>query len=129
MRRFCRKLQTKMSEFITLCYLRSHGIELLRWRLWPVLCGRQLPLANGVHDFHSRNRTPGYPKRLEAQHGVNETFYSSVILFHEVGEVFGVADDNSRLARPVVALDRRCVRATLIDGDLLREPLGATGLA
>jgi len=46
-----------------------------------------LPLANRVHDFHPCNRTPGRPKGFEAEHGVQEAFHASVILFQEVVKV------------------------------------------
>ncbi len=65
-KRFCRKLRMETSEIITFCYLRSQGIKLLRRRVERVPCSHQLPLANGMHDFDARNRTPGCPKRLEA---------------------------------------------------------------
>jgi site-specific DNA recombinase len=49
--------------------------------------------------------------------------------FDDVVEIFGVADDDRGLVRPVVALERRRVRATLIDGDFIRQPLATNGLA
>jgi hypothetical protein len=52
-----------------------------------------------------------------------------MILLHNIIEIFGVTDDNSGSVRLVVALDSRCVAATLIDGDFLRQPLSANGFA
>src|SRR5215813_9671530 len=93
------------------------------------LWGPQLPLANRMHDFHARYGTPRRPKRLETEHGPREAFYSSVILFHDVIEIFGVVDGDCGLAGPVVARDRCRIGATLVDGDLLWWPLVANGLA
>jgi hypothetical protein len=105
----------KTSGIVTFCYLRSQGIKLLRWRLGHVPCGNQLPLANAVHDFNPRKRTPGRPKRFKAEHRMSDPFHSSVILFHDIIEIFAVADDDSRLVGPVVMFDRGCVRATLVN--------------
>ena len=52
-----------------------------------------------------------------------------MVLFHDIVEVFGVADDDRRLVSLVVLPDRCRVRATLIDGELLRELLGTNRLA
>ena len=76
-------------------------------------------------DFNSRNSTAGRPKGLEPQHGTREPFYCAMILFHNVIEIFRVADDNRGLVRVVVVHDRCRIRATLIDGNLLRQPLSA----
>jgi hypothetical protein len=63
---FCRKVQMEASEVITLCDLCSQGVELFRGRLSRVSRNPQLSLANGMHDFHARDRTTGRPKRLKA---------------------------------------------------------------
>ena len=59
----------KTSEIITFCDLCSQGIELLRGVCGTCPVVAQLPFANGVHDFHARDRTAGRPKRLEASIG------------------------------------------------------------
>ena len=52
----------------------------------------------------------------------------SMVLLHEVIEICGVADDDGRLVSLVVPLDRGCVRATLVDRELLWEPLSMNSL-
>jgi hypothetical protein len=56
---------------------------------------------------------------------MREPFHRAMILFHKVIEIFRVADDNGGLVRVVVVRDRGRMRATLIEGKLLRQPLGA----
>jgi len=50
----------RMSKIITLCDLRSQGIELLRWSLGQSSGAEQLPLANRVHDFNPCDCTIGF---------------------------------------------------------------------
>ena len=110
----------RTSEIITFCYLCSQGIELLCRLSRSIPSRRQLPLANGVHDFHARERTARRPQRLEAEHGTSESFHPSMVLLHDIIEIFGVPNDNSRLV-PLVIVRNCCrVRATLIDRDFLR---------
>jgi len=127
--RFRRKVQMKTRRGITLCYLRSQSIKLLGWCLVYVLWSRQLPFANRVHHFHACNRTPRRPKRLEAQRGTSEPFHCSMILLHDIVEILAVADNNGGLVSLIIARNGCRIRATLINGGLLREPLGANGLA
>jgi hypothetical protein len=119
----------KASKIITFCYLRSQGIKLLRWRLGYVPCGHPLPLAKGVHDFHARDRTARRPKRLETEHGTNESFHRSMVLLYDIIEILGVTNNDGRLMRLVVALGCRRVRPTPVDSDLLRESLLTNSLA
>ena len=72
------------SEVITLCDLCSQGIELRRRRLWCVLRGKHLSLANRMHDFYAGNRTPRRPERLEAEHGTRQPFHGAMVLLYEV---------------------------------------------
>ena len=72
-----------------------------------------------MHDFYAGNRTPSGPKGFEAEHGTRQPFHGAMILFHEVIEIFRVANDNRGLVRRVVVRDRSCIAATLIDGDFL----------
>ena len=94
-----------------------------------VLCGHQLPLANRMHDFYAGDRTPRRPKGLEAEHRTRQPFHGSMVLLHDIIEILGVADDNGGLVRLVVVRNRCRVAPTLIDGDFLRQSLGANGLA
>ena len=80
-----------------------------------------------MHDFHTRYRTPGRPKGLEAQHRTREPFHCPMVLLHDIIEIFGVPNDNGSLVCLVVVLNRRRVGPTLIDGDFLRQSLTANG--
>ena len=62
----------------------------------------QLPLAKSVHDFYAHDRTARRPKGLEAEHRVREAFHRPMVLFYEVVEILGVADNNGRLVSPVL---------------------------
>ena len=115
----------RASKTITFSDLRSQSIELLRWRLARILCSRQLPFANGRHDFTPRNRPAGRPQRFEAEHGMREAFDRSMVLLHEVVEIFGVANNDGRLVSLVVVQDCCGVAGTLVDRELLRQPLVA----
>src|SRR5262245_44764274 len=119
----------RTSEIITFCYLRSQRVELLRGCSGSAPCGHQLPLANGMHDFHPRDRTPSCPKRLEPEHGTSEPFHGAMILLYDIIEIFGVPDHDRPLVSLVVMRNRCRIAATLIDGDLLREPLSANRFA
>src|SRR5918999_1208848 len=117
----------RTNEFITLCYLRGQSIKLLCWCFARVLWSRQLPFAKGMHDFNPRDRTARCPEGLEAEHGTRQPFHGSMILLHDIIEILGVADDNRGPVRLVIVLNRCRVAPTLIDGDFLRQPLGANG--
>ena len=111
---FCRKVQMETSEFITFCYLRSQGIKLPRRRLGRVPCGHQLALANRVHHFNPRNRTPGRPKRLEAEHRVCDPLHRSMVLFHDIVEILALPDNDSCLVNLMVVINRAAVFAPLL---------------
>ena len=88
-----------------------------------MLGNQQLPFAYCVHDFNPRDGTPRTPERFEAEHRSHYPLYGSMILLHDIIEVFGVADNDGGLVNLVVVFDRRRVAATLIDGDFLRQSL------
>jgi hypothetical protein len=119
----------KTSRLFTRCYLRRQGIELLRRRSGHVSGGFHLPFANGMHDFNPRNGTPGRPKGFKAEHRMSEPFHRPMVLFHDIVKIFCVAADDGRLVGPVVMFDRGCVRATLIDRELLGQLLAPNRLA
>ena len=81
-----------------------------------------------MHDFYAGNRTPRRPERLEAEHGTRQPFHRPMVLFHHIIEIFRMADSDGRLMSLIVVRNRRRIRATLIDGDFLRQPLGANRL-
>ena len=76
-----------------------------------------------MHDFHASDRTAGRLKGLEAEHRTCEPFHCSMILLHDVIEIFRVADKDGRLMSLAVVCDRCGVAATLIDRNFLRQPL------
>ena len=51
-----------------------------------------------------------------------------MVLLDDIIEVFTVANDNGGLVRLVVVRDRCRIRATPVNGNLLRQPLGANRL-
>ena len=55
-----------------------------------------------MHDFYPRDRTAGRPKGLEPEHGTRQPFHCSMVLLHDIIEIFGVADDDGGLVRLVV---------------------------
>ena len=50
-----------------------------------------------------------------------------MILLHDIVEILRVTDTDGRLMSLIVVRDGCRIRTTLIDGDLLRQPLGANG--
>ena len=119
----------RTSAIFTFGNLCSQSIELLCRRVCLVLRSEHLPLANRVHDFYPRDRTPRRPKGLEPQHRTCESLPRSMVLLHEVIYIFRVTDDNGGLVRLVEVLDRHRVAATLVNGDLLGQSLGTNGFA
>jgi hypothetical protein len=59
---------------------------------------------------------------------VREAFHRTTVLFHDIIKILAMADHNGGLVSLVVARNRCRIRATLIDGNFLREPLAANGL-
>ena len=114
----------KASEIITIGDLRSQGGELLCWRLGHSSGGFQLSLPNGMHDFDTGDRTPGRPKRLKAEHRPHFAFHRAMILLHDIVEILALSDGDGCLVGPVVLRNRRGVAPTLINRELLREPMG-----
>jgi hypothetical protein len=73
-----------------------------------------------MYGFYASDRTPGGPKGLEAEHRTREPFHCAMVLFHDIIQIFAVADNDGCLMRLVVVRDRGGVAATLVDGNLLR---------
>ena len=87
-----------------------------------------MSLTNRLHDFNPRDRTAGRPKGFEPQHGTREPLHCSMVLLYEIIKIFRVTHDNVGLVSLVVVHDRCRVAATLINGNLLREPLSTNSL-
>ena len=80
-----------------------------------------------MHDFNPGDGATRCPKRLEVQHGMRNAFDRSMVLLHEVIEIFGVANDDGPLVDLIVVRDRGGVATTSVDRDFLRQPLPANG--
>jgi hypothetical protein len=50
-----------------------------------------------------------------------------VILLYDIIEILALPDDDAGLVGPVVPLNRRGVTTTVVNRDLLWEPLGTDG--
>jgi len=99
--------------------------------------GRSEPLVSGleyhlffldhVHEFDSNQGVLGCLTRFEPQHGPCHPLYTSMILLHDVVEIFHLTDDDIGAMCLVVALDGGCIGVTAVDGDLLRASVAADG--
>ena len=58
------------------------------------LLDHQLPFLDHVHEFDTNQRVLGCRKRLETVHGTCDPLYASMVLFHDVVEVFHLPDDD-----------------------------------
>src|SRR5215510_15294072 len=110
----------KTNKIITFCYLCSQGVELLCRRLRLGTAGLKLSFAKRMHDFNASDGTARSPERFEPEHRSHHTLYGPMILLHDIIEILRLPNDNGGLVHSVVARDRRCVTATLIDSDFLR---------
>jgi hypothetical protein len=88
-----------------------------------------LSLTNGVHHFPPRDRTPRRPKGFETEHRTREPFHGSMILLYKIIKILRLPNDDSSLVSSIVVLDGGGVAATLINGDLLGQSLGANRFA
>src|SRR5262245_50133456 len=80
----CLKVQIETSRIVASCELCSQRVELLCWSVGHGCGGFQLSLAKRMHDFHTRDRTPGRPKGLKAEHGTREPFHRAMVLLHNI---------------------------------------------
>jgi hypothetical protein len=80
-------------------------------------------------DRNPRDRPARRPKGFKTEQGTCESFSCSMVLFHNISEIFCLADHNGRLVCPVVVGNRRSVTPTLINRDLFRKSMSANGLA
>jgi hypothetical protein len=82
-----------------------------------------------VHEFDAGERHGGGLEGLEPQHRSHQPLDGSMILFDDVVEVFDLTDLDARFTFAIVAFDRRCICATLVDGDLLGRSVPPDRLA
>ncbi len=98
--------------------LRRESVKLLKWgkilrELWT-----HLPLADHVDDFDAAEGDLSGSEGLEAQHRPRNTLHRTMILLHNVVEVFALSAFDLGVEHVIVAFDRSSVRATLVDVDL-----------
>src|SRR5688572_1168863 len=79
----------------------------------------QLPFTNPMHDCYAGDRTPRRPEGLEAEQGTREPFHRSMVLLHEVIEIFRVANDET--IKGSGRLQRQGGTAGTAPGTLLRD--------
>ncbi len=86
-----------------------------------------LSFLDHVHEFDSNECVLGCLERFEPQHGPCHPLYTSMILLHDVIEVFHLTDDDVCAVFLVVALDGGFIGVTAVDGNLLGETVAADG--
>ena len=109
--------------------LRSEGVEQFG-RSEALFSGlhHQLSFLDHVHEFDPNQRVLGCVKRFEPQHGPCHPLHSSMVLFHDIVEIFHLADGDGGAVLLVVALDGRFIGRTPVNGDLLGHPMAADRL-
>ena len=93
------------------------------------LLSSHLAFLDHVHELDPNQRILGCRKRLEPEHGTRNPFHRSMVLFHEVIEIFDLADFDRGAVRLVIALDGGFIGVTAVNGDLLRHAVAANRLA
>jgi len=108
--------------------LGSQGVEQFG-RSEPLVPGLEYHLffPDHVHEFDSNQGVLSCIKRFEPQHGPCHPLYTSMILLHDVVEVFHLPDDDVGAVCLVVALDGGFIGVTAVDGDRLGETVAADG--
>jgi hypothetical protein len=90
-------------------------------------CRSQLTLADHVHEFDTGESRHSRTKGLEPQHWPDQSLDGSMVLLDNVVEVFDRTNLDTGLMFRVVACDRRRVRPTFVDCDLLSSTLRNSG--
>ena len=81
-----------------------------------------------MRELHAGEGTLGSLEGFESEHGTREPFDGSMVLFHDIVQVFHLPDDDGRAMRLVVALDRGFIGVTAVNGDGRGEPVAADRL-
>ena len=101
--------------------LGGQGVEQLgRCEALVSLLDDQLPFFEHVQELDPHQRGLRCFKRLEPQHGTGDPLDGSMVLFHNIIQIFHLTDDDAGAVLLIVTLDGRLVGRTPIDGDLLR---------
>jgi hypothetical protein len=104
--------------------LCCEGVELFGHREALVSClNHQLPFLEHVHELDPRQRRLCGLERFEPQHGTRHPFDRSMVLFHDIIQIFHLPDDDVGAVLLIVALDGRFIRPASINGDRLGDPV------
>src|SRR5262245_6758663 len=76
-----------------------------------------------MHELDAGQRALRCFKRLEPQHRARHPLDGSMVLFHDIIQIFHLPDDDVGAVRLIVALDGRVIGRTPIDRDRLRDPV------
>jgi hypothetical protein len=85
-------------------------------------------LLDHVHAFYTSERALRCVKGLAPQHGAGNPFDCSVVLFHDVVEVFDLADRDRGPMLLIVTLDGGFIGVTAVNRDRLGDTMPADGL-
>ena len=86
---FYRKFVAELSVGLHWTYLCCERCKLLEW---GELAGLELPFSDHVCGLDLSQCCIGRMEGLEAKHGARDPLYETVILFHDVFEVFDLKD-------------------------------------
>ena len=80
-----------------------------------------------MHCLDTSNGDSSTPKRLEAQHRLGDYFDDGVVLLDDVVQVFVLSHQDVNAGVGIHTFNGRCIRAALVDGDLLGQALQVDG--
>ena len=86
-----------------------------------------LPLLDHVHGLNADDDNSRATKRLESQHRLCHYFDGSMVLLHDVVQVFVLAHQDVDVGVGLDTFNRCGVGTALVDGDLLRRILQVDG--
>ena len=109
--------------------LSGQGVELFG-RSEALVSGldHHLSFLDHVHEFDPNERVLRGLKRFEPEHGPCDPLHAAMILFHDIIEIFDLADGDRGAVLRIVALDGRFIGRTPVDRDLLRHAMAADRL-
>ena len=80
-----------------------------------------------MHCLDTSNEDSSTPKRLEAQHRLGDYFDDGVVLLDDVVQVIVLSHQDVNVGVGLHTFNGRCIRAALVDGDLLGQALQVDG--
>src|SRR5262244_2955904 len=81
-----------------------------------------------MHEFDTDQRVLSRRKRLEPQHRPGHPLDSSMILLHDIVEIFHLTDGDGRTVFLVIAFDGSFIGVTAVNGNGLRKTIATDGL-